>query len=125
LDNDDMTSNNVSRALAIIAAKAVFGASLAVGFASMPAAHADTTTSITLINQFDDSVGSMPADDIEEDQPGWDCATMGNRVCGSYPSDDNSIVRLADGTLDDCTVTDAKGDRADFHQECDDYWSWT
>lgn len=25
---------------------------------------------------------SVPASEPEEDEPGWDCATMGNRICG-------------------------------------------
>ncbi len=24
----------------------------------------------------------VPADQSEEDEPGWDCATMGNLICG-------------------------------------------
>ncbi|WP_457095117.1 hypothetical protein [Mycobacteroides abscessus] len=27
-------------------------------------------------------VHSVPASEPEEDEPGWDCATMGNRICG-------------------------------------------
>lgn len=91
-----MTSNK-ERAFTLVTAKVLLGASLAYGFASLPAAHADTP--ITIVNQVDNSTESDP-------------------------SDDNSIVRLADGSIDDCTVTHANGDRADFHTECDDYWSW-
>lgn len=27
-------------------------------------------------------VHSVSASEPEEDEPGWDCATMGNRICG-------------------------------------------
>ena len=53
-------------AVAFVAAHAVMGASMVLGVANipntMPSAHAE------------------PA--IQEDDPRWDCQTMGNRICG-------------------------------------------
>lgn len=175
-----MTSNR-QRAITIITAKALLGASLVYGFASLPSAHADTINDqpspVATINLTDIPLDDYPVcqqedcSDVPNQEGRWESSkgywyldqgeahtwliidnTEGNAV-GCYndkgvmvsaapchiivnpdgssdvyddatPTDDNAIVRLADGSIDDCTVTHANGDRADFHQECDDYWSW-
>lgn len=33
---------------------------------------------------------AVTAPAIEEDDPGWDCATMGNRICGPLTEDDRA-----------------------------------
>jgi hypothetical protein len=33
---------------------------------------------------------------IEEDEPGWDCRTMGNRICGPIPTTTMPTVVLQD-----------------------------
>jgi hypothetical protein len=45
-----------------------------IGLASL--GHHNTTSTGT------DTTGTGTTQHIEEDEPGWDCATMGNRVCG-------------------------------------------
>jgi hypothetical protein len=35
--------------------------------------------------------GTLAPDRIEEDEPGWDCRTMGNRLCG--PITDSEVSR--------------------------------
>jgi hypothetical protein len=52
------------------------------GAATVSAVRADATphpaTTVTV------TVGDSNGDDrIDEDEPGWDCRTMGNRVCGT------------------------------------------
>ncbi|WP_122497703.1 hypothetical protein [Mycobacterium attenuatum] len=54
---------------------------------------------------------------IPEDDPRWDCGTMGNHVCGP------DIVMDRDGQLRDCTVTDSAGNRVDLAAVCDEYWT--
>lgn len=49
--------------VALVAVKAFFGASLALGFALAPAATAK-------------------ADTVSDDDPSWSCVDQGNRVCG-------------------------------------------
>lgn len=50
-----------SQAIGLVAAKAAFGAAMALGIALAPSGHANGP---------------------EEDQPGWSCVDDGNRVCG-------------------------------------------
>lgn len=41
----------------------------------------------------------MPAHDCLEDEPCWNCETMGNHICGAVPEEtvDNWLVRVCDG----------------------------
>lgn len=57
----------MSTGLGFVAVKALFGASLVIGFGHMPAAHAAP----------------------QEDEPGWSCVDDGNRVCG--PGNSNHV----------------------------------
>lgn len=52
--------------LAALSAKVVLGASLALGFGSLPIAHADQTG----------------VQGVQEGSPQWSCVDDGNRVCG-------------------------------------------
>src|SRR5690242_9706578 len=72
--------SNTLNALALLTAKAVLGASLALGFVSVPTASASPTV-------------------CAEDQPCWDCATMGNLICGPGQSLPNADLTYcpADG----------------------------
>ena len=74
----------MNRIVTLVIAKAVLGAGLALGFLTTPhgaAAHADT---IDHYDAYAAEVGDDNADVvIMEDESGWDCATMGNRICGS------------------------------------------
>lgn len=53
---------------------AAFGIAIAIATQGMISANAET----------------LPVPVIEEDQPGWDCATMGNRICGE-PAEDPTV----------------------------------
>jgi hypothetical protein len=72
----------MNRTIALVVATATLGAGLALGFLAAPhgTAHADTVTGYDA-HAFE--VGDDNADGrIDEDESGWDCATMGNGVCG-------------------------------------------
>jgi hypothetical protein len=57
-----------THALALIAGKSIFGATLAAGLMLSPTTHAH--------------VLAVHSYACEEDQACWDCATMGNKICG-------------------------------------------
>ena len=61
----------------LIAAKATLGAALALGFLAAP--HGTAHAELTLVIQVGDDNGDGP---IDEDESGWDCATMGDQICG-------------------------------------------
>lgn len=42
---------------------------------------------------------STPSPAITEDSPGWDCTTMGNRVCGDWDFANNPDDRLSGATV--------------------------
>jgi hypothetical protein len=76
-------------------------AGLALGFATMPHALAHTDT----VAGYDAYAAEVGDDNengiIEEDESGWNCTTMGNRICG---------VGNAQGAIPgDWTTTDADG----------------
>lgn len=70
-----------TRAIALVAAKAALGASLALGFAHP--AHAQegwrSGEDVYALEVGDDNADGV----IEEDESGWDCTTMGNLICGT------------------------------------------
>jgi hypothetical protein len=68
---------NRSTAIAFIAGKAALGASLALGFASSPAAPAHVAHA-----DYPEPPTPTWIEGIEEDDPRWDCWTMGNQICG-------------------------------------------
>lgn len=69
--------------VALVAAKGLLGASIALGCLTMPHAHA-AAPSCTNSNAYAREVGDDNCDGIVlEDESGWDCATMGNFVCGA------------------------------------------
>jgi hypothetical protein len=73
--------------IALVVAKVAFGATFALGFLAAPhgTAHADTVTGY---DAYAFEVGDDNADGrIDEDESGWDCATMGNQVCGPDSGD--------------------------------------
>lgn len=70
-----------------------------------------------------------------EDEPCWDCHTMGNMICGNglalvvhpdgesdWHTDLDGIYTYTDGSMRDCSVTDDDGNRADFATECESFW---
>lgn len=70
----------MNHAATLIAAKTVIGASLALGFAAMPHAVAHPLVGYDAYAQ---EVGDDNADGhLAEDESGWDCRTMGNRIWG-------------------------------------------
>jgi hypothetical protein len=71
----------MNRCIAIIVAKTVFGAGLALGFAAAP--HGVAHPTLTGYDAYAAEVGDGNADRrIDESEPGWDCRTMGNLRCG-------------------------------------------
>ena len=81
----------MNRSIAIVTAKTVLGAGLALGFLAAPhgVAHADacTHTYASTIDDHCDVYAAEVGDDngdgvVMEDESGWDCTTMGNRTCG-------------------------------------------
>ncbi len=46
------------------------------------------------------TIQPAPEEPIQEDDPRWDCTTMGNRICGP----DASPVHVTDGTIWPCVV---------------------
>lgn len=77
-------------------------ASLAMGAALDDAAPAATGRD-TVTTVHDDRPAALPGDDngdrvIDEDESGWDCATMGNRDCGPAGTPPADIVLPADCT---------------------------
>lgn len=90
----------MTNAIALISAKVALGGSLALGLLLTPhaIAHADV---------YAQEVGDDNNDGIVmEDESGWDCATMGNRVCGGY----TMIVPNTDGSADTYTNAIALSD---------------
>lgn len=73
---------NRSTALAVLAAKLTFGASMAAGLALGAHAHAGLAPHPTPPASVGNVVAA-PSSQCEEDQACWDCATMGNRDCGT------------------------------------------
>ncbi len=72
----------MNRSIALVIAKAVLGAGLALGFAAAPhgTAHADT---VGHYDAYAAEVGDDNADGrIDEDESGFDCRVMGNLRCG-------------------------------------------
>jgi hypothetical protein len=67
-------------AIALVLAKATLGAGLALGFLATPhgVAHAAAGYDGYAAEVGDDNGDGR----IDEDESGWDCETMGNRVCG-------------------------------------------
>lgn len=39
-----------------------------------------------------DTATDQPADSIEEDEPGWNCTTMGNHACGPLTGTDAGLI---------------------------------
>ena len=72
----------MNRPTAIVIAKTVLGGGLALGFLAAPhgtAAHAAPIgVDVYAFEAGDDNGDGV----IMEDESGWDCATMGNRICG-------------------------------------------
>jgi hypothetical protein len=73
----------MNRSIALVVAKAVLRAGLAVSFAAAPhrTAHADT------VGHYDTYATAAVGDDnahgrIDEDESGFDCRVMGNLSCG-------------------------------------------
>lgn len=70
----------MNRTIALVIAKAAFSSSLALGFATMPHALAHEPG---WHDAYAAEVGDDNADGIiSEDESGWDCTEMGNRICG-------------------------------------------
>ena len=80
----------MNRTFALVIAKATLGAGLALGFATMPhaMAHEPGWHDAYALEVGDDNADGT----IEEDESGWDCREMGNRICGPG-------AVLPDGTL--------------------------
>jgi hypothetical protein len=71
----------MNRCIAIIVAKTVLGAGLALGFATAP--HGLAHPALTGYDVYAAEVGDDNADGvITEDESGWSCVDNGNRVCG-------------------------------------------
>ena len=61
----------------------VVAAVIAMSPQNSPAAPADDTTTVVVDDVYAREVGDDNADGvIMEDESGWDCATMGNMICG-------------------------------------------
>jgi len=54
----------------VVLAKLIFAASVALLALSTPVASSFDQSSVTLVTN------------VQEDEPGWDCHTMGNKICG-------------------------------------------
>ncbi len=52
------------------------------------------TTSVAIGGTFGLNAGSSPAPRIEEDEPGWVCEDMGNRICGPISDDVAELERM-------------------------------
>jgi hypothetical protein len=97
----------MNRTIALVVVKAALGASLVIGFAAAPhgaAAHAAPVG----VDVYAYEVGDDNADGVmQEDESGWDCTTMGNRICG---------VGNAQGAVPgDWSTTDAEGNLVPPH----------
>jgi hypothetical protein len=66
--------------ITLVAAKVALGSALALGFAMMPHAMAHEPS---WHDAYAAEVGDDNADGrIDENESGWDCRRMGNRICG-------------------------------------------
>jgi hypothetical protein len=71
----------MNRTITLVIAKAVLGAGLVLGFAAAPqgTAHAAPAgTDVYAYEVGDDNENGV----IEEEESGFDCRVMGNRICG-------------------------------------------
>ena len=99
----------MNHALALLLAKGVLGTGLVVGLAVAPHAPAAHAAPIG-VDAYAYEVGDDNADGIiMEDESGWDCTTMGNRICG---------VGNAQGAIPgDWSTTDAEGNLVPPHAD--------
>jgi hypothetical protein len=74
----EIGTKHMNGTFALLIAKAAFGASLALSFAAMPHAVAHTGYDAYAAEVGDDNADGI----ITEDESGWDCRVMGNRICG-------------------------------------------
>lgn len=65
-----MVRMNTPHRIGLVVAKAIFGLSLVVGTVVSPTLHHHVRL-----------ISAAPA--CYEDDPCWDCTTMGNRICGT------------------------------------------
>ena len=72
----------MNRTIALVVGKAAIGAALALGFAAAPHGTAQPDT-VDHYDAYAAEVGDDNADGrIDEDESGFDCRVMGNRICG-------------------------------------------
>lgn len=98
-----MTTRRTTATAAFLAATAATAAST-IGFLwSPPDADTARTTGTTMASHV------APVDRLEEDEVGWDCATMGNKVCGptALPPGCDLTYHWDGVTLTPATVTEA------------------
>ena len=90
----------MNRTIALVVVKAARGASLVLGFAAAP--HGTAHAAPVGVDAYAYEVGDDNSDGvIMEDESGWDCTSMGNRICG---------VGNAQGAIPgDWSTTDAEG----------------
>jgi hypothetical protein len=73
--------NALNHTITLVVGKAVLGSALVLGFAAAP--HGTAHAAPVGVDVYAYEVGDDNADGrIDEDESGWDCATMGNRICG-------------------------------------------
>lgn len=74
----------MTNTFALVAGKLALGSSLALGLMLSPHTHAVAyADSCTQTDAYAREVGDDNCDGIiMEDESGWDCATMGNLICG-------------------------------------------
>jgi hypothetical protein len=70
--------NRTTTTIALVLAKTVLGAGLALGFATAPHGVAHTGYDAYAAEVGDDNADGR----IDEDESGWNCAEMGNLRCG-------------------------------------------